>query len=124
MCNQLVASVADRMDPLQFAYKARRGVEDACLVLVNLIASHLDKSGSYVLVMFKDFSLADYTIKPYLLIKRLMDLGANHALVLWIKQFPCNGPQRVSLSGTRSDELIVNTGAPQGCVLSPILFSV
>ena len=35
-----------------------------------------------------------------------------------------NRPQQVGLSGTRSDELIVNTGAPQGCVLLPILFSV
>ena len=38
VCNQLVASVADRRDPLRFAYKARKGVEDACLILVNLIA--------------------------------------------------------------------------------------
>ena len=52
--NQLVASVADRMDPLQFAYKARRGVEDACRVLVSLISSHLDQSGSYVRVMSMD----------------------------------------------------------------------
>ena len=36
--NELVASVADRRDPLRFAYKARKGVEDACLILVNLIA--------------------------------------------------------------------------------------
>ena len=55
VCNQLVASVADRKDPL-VAYKARRGVENACLVLVNLIASHLGKSGSSVCVMFMDFS--------------------------------------------------------------------
>ena len=44
MCNQLVASVADRMDPLQIAYKTRRGVEDACRVVADLIANHLDKS--------------------------------------------------------------------------------
>ena len=50
--------------------------------------------------------------------KRLLDLGANHTLVLWIKQFLYDRPQRVSLSGIRSDELIVNTGAPQGCVFS------
>ena len=80
MCNQLVASVADRMDPLQFAYKARRGVEDACLILVNLIASQLDKSGSYVRVMLMDFSSAFNTIQPHLLIKRLLDLGANTLL--------------------------------------------
>ena len=35
MCNQLVASVADRMDPLQFASKASMGVEDACLILIK-----------------------------------------------------------------------------------------
>ena len=68
--NQLVASVADRMDPLQFAYKVRRGVEDACLVLVNLIASYLDKSGSYVRVMFMIFSSAFNAIQPHLLIKK------------------------------------------------------
>ena len=75
VCNQLVASVADRMDPLQFAYKARKGVEDACLILVNLIASQLDKSGSYVRVMFMDFSSAFNTVQPHLLIKRPLDLG-------------------------------------------------
>ena len=49
VCNKLVASVADHINPLQFSYKARRGFEDACLVLINLIAlNHLDKSGSYV----------------------------------------------------------------------------
>ena len=112
------------MDPLQFARMARRGVEDACLILVNLIASHLDKSGSYVRVMFMDFSSAFNIIQPHLLIKRLLDLGTDHTLVLWIKQLLCDRPQRVSLSGIRSDELIVNTGVPQGCVLSPVLFSV
>ena len=57
-------------------------------------------------------------------IKRLLDVGANHTFVLWIKQFLCDRPQTVSLSGIRSDELIVNTGAPQGFVPSLILFSV
>ena len=52
--NQLVASVADCMDPLQFAYKARKGVEHACFVLVSLISSHRDQSGSYVRVMSMD----------------------------------------------------------------------
>ena len=88
MYNHLVAYVAD----LQFDYNARRGVEDACLVLVNLIASYLDKSGSYVRVMLMDFSSAFNTIQPHLLIKRLLDLGANHTLVLWIKQFLCDRP--------------------------------
>ena len=44
-CNQLVASVADLMDPLHFAYTARRGAEDACPVSANLIANYLGKPG-------------------------------------------------------------------------------
>ncbi|GFS13394.1 hypothetical protein ElyMa_001396000 [Elysia marginata] len=32
------------MDPLQFAYKAKRGVEDATLTLMELITHHLDQT--------------------------------------------------------------------------------
>ena len=56
--------------------------------------------------------------------KTLLDIDTNNTIVLWIKQFLCDRPQRASLNGTLSDELIVNIGAPQGCVLSPVLFSV
>lgn len=33
-------------------------------------------------------------------------------------------PQRVLMNGVYSDEVVINTGAPQGCVLSPLLFSI
>ena len=58
-----------RMDPLQFAYRAKRGVEDATLTLFNLIASHLDTSGTTVRDLFMDFSSAFNTIQPHVLIK-------------------------------------------------------
>ena len=47
-----------------------------------------------------------------------------------IRQFLCDRPQRVRLNGLMcrdpvlSDEIVVNTGAPQGCVLSAVLFSL
>ena len=130
VCNQLIKSVANHMDPLQFAYRAKRGVEDATLTLLNLIASHLDTSGTTVRVLFMDFSSAFNTIQPHVLIKKLLNLEVNPDLILWIRQFLCDRPQRVRLNGSLSrdpvlsDEVIVNTGAPQGCVLSPILFSI
>ena len=70
------------------------------------------------------------TIQPHVLIKKLLNLEVNPDLILWIRQFLCDRPQRVRLNGSLSrdpvlsDEVIVNTGAPQGCVLSPILFSI
>ena len=122
--NQLVTSVADRMDPFQFAYKAKRGVEDATLTLLNVISQHLDSSGSCVRILFMDLSSAFNTIQPHLLIKKLLDLQANHSIILWIRSFLCDRPQRVMLGGHLSEEVTLSTGAPQGCVLSPVLFSL
>ena len=77
-----------------------------------------------------DFSSAFNTIQPHVLIKTHLDLGVNSDLILWIRQLLRDRPQRVRLNGQlgrdpiKSDEIIVNCGAPQGCVLSPILFSI
>ena len=60
----------------------------------------------------------------------MLNLEVNPDLILWIRQFLCDRPQRVRLNGplcrdpVLSDEIVVNTGAPQGCDLSPILFSI
>ena len=124
LCSQLTTSVANRMDPLQFAYKAKRGVEDATLTLLDSVLRHLDSSGTFVRCLMMDFSSAFNTLQPHLLIKRLLDLDISPGLVLWIRSFLRDRPQRVSLDGILSDEIIVNTGVPQGCVLSPVLFSL
>ena len=130
VCNQLIKSVANHMDPLQFAYRAKRGVEDAILTLFNLIASQLDTSGTAARVLFMDFSSAINTIQPHVLIKTLLNLEVNPDLILWIRQFLCDRPQRIRMNGSLcrypvlSDEIVVHTGAPQGSVLSPILFSI
>ena len=77
-----------------------------------------------------DMSAAFQTIPHHVLIQRLLDLDVNSDLVLWIRQFLCDRPQRVSLNAhmlvkhVLSDEIVVNTGASQGCVLSPVLFSL
>ena len=56
---------------------------------------------------------------PDVLIKKLLNLGVNSDLILWIRQFLSDRPQCVRLNGQlgrnpiMSDEMIVNTGAPQ-----------
>jgi hypothetical protein len=71
-----------------------------------------------------DFSSAFNTLQPHLLLSRLLDLDVPSNIVLWIRAFLCGRPQRVNVNGCMSKELVLNTGAPQGCVLSPILFSI
>ena len=59
-----------------------------------------------------------------LYLKRLIDLDVSPSLILWIRSFLRDRPQRVIVNGVLSNEIVVNTGAPQGCTLSPLLFSV
>ena len=124
VCNHLTKSLSDHLDPLQFAYKAKRGVADATATLLDSCCRHLDKPRTFVRILMMDFSSAFNTIQPHLLLKRLIDLDVSPSLILWTRSFLCDRPQRVIVNGVLSNEIVVNTGAPQGCTLSPLLFSV
>uniref|UniRef100_A0A3P8WVL5 Peptidase M12B domain-containing protein n=1 Tax=Cynoglossus semilaevis TaxID=244447 RepID=A0A3P8WVL5_CYNSE len=54
----------------------------------------------------------------------LQTLQLNTSLCLWIKDFLSNRPQRVRMGATTSSNIILNTGVPQGCVLSPVLYTL
>ena len=71
-----------------------------------------------------DFSSAFNTLQTHLLLLRLLDLDVSPSIVLWVRAFLRDRPQTVCVNSVKSNELILNTGAPQGCVLSPILFSI
>jgi hypothetical protein len=53
-----------------------------------------------------------------------MALGLNPALCNWVLDFLMGRPQVVKVRNNTSTSLILNTGAPQGCVLSPLLYSL
>jgi hypothetical protein len=111
-------------DILQFAYKQKSGVEDAVLTLLNCVHKHLDQPHSAVRTLFIDFSSAFNTISPLLLVKKLTQAGVNPRLITWIASFLTNRTQRVRFGSKMSKPITTNLGAPQGCVLSPILFTL
>jgi hypothetical protein len=53
-----------------------------------------------------------------------MTLGLNTSLCNWILDVLMGRPQMVRVSNNTSATLILNTGAPQGCALSPLLYSL
>ena len=116
--------VSDKLDPFQFAYRARRGVEDASLTLLDTVTKNLDSAHPHTRILFMDFSSAFNTVSINKLLHHLSDLQVHPTLTLWIKHFLLDRPQQVSFNGAKSTKLILNSGLPQGCVLSPILFSV
>ncbi|KAK3569652.1 hypothetical protein QTP86_002651 [Hemibagrus guttatus] len=112
------------LDPLQFAYRANRSVDDAVNMGLHFILQHLDKSGTYVRLLFVDFSSAFNTIIPTLLQTKLTQLSVSSSICQWITSFLTDRHQLVKLGKFKSNSCTTSTGAPQGCVLSPLLFSL
>ncbi|KAK3573365.1 hypothetical protein QTP86_024123 [Hemibagrus guttatus] len=112
------------LDPLQFAYQANRSVDDAVNMGLHFILQHLDNSGTYVRLLFVDFSSAFNTIIPTLLQTKLTQLSVPSSICQWITSFLTDRHQLVKLGKFTSYSRTTSTGAPQGCVLSPLLFSL
>ncbi|KAK3511500.1 hypothetical protein QTP70_009000 [Hemibagrus guttatus] len=75
-------------------------------------------------MLFIDFSSAFNTVVPSKLIAKLGDVGICTSICNWIMDFLTNRPQSVRLGNHISSTLILKTGVPQGCVLSPLLYSL
>ncbi len=71
-----------------------------------------------------DFSSAFNTIIPQQLINKLNLLGLNNSLCNWILDFLNRRSHSVRVGHNTSSTTTLSTGAPQGCVLSPLLFTL
>ncbi|CAM4393404.1 unnamed protein product [Leuciscus chuanchicus] len=112
------------LDPLQFAYRANRSVDDVVNMGLHYTLQHLDKPGTYARILFVDFSSAFNTIVPSLLQTKLTQLSVPSSVCQWITSFLTDRQQLVRMGKITSDSRTISTGAPQGCVLSPLLFSL
>ncbi|KAK3530367.1 hypothetical protein QTP86_024404, partial [Hemibagrus guttatus] len=100
------------LDPLQFAYRANRSVDDAVNMGLHFILQHLDNSGR---LLFVDFSSAFDTIIPTLLQTKLTQLSVPSSICQWITSFLTDRHQLVKLGKFTSYSRTTGTGAPQGC---------
>ena len=112
-------------DKFQFAYRANRSVDDAITINTHEILKHLETRKSYARILFIDFSSAFNTIIPQKLYEKLSDnLSFPVHLCNWILDFLLMRPQEVKVGNFTSTRLTLNTGTPQGCVLSPTLYTI
>lgn len=120
ICSVLPAS----LDPLQFAYRSNRSTDDAIAFTLHTALSHLENKNTYVRMLFVDYNSAFNTIVPATFVAKLQILGLNRSLCSWILDFLTGRSQVVRMGNNTSSPLTLNTGAPQGCVLSPLLYSL
>lgn len=64
------------------------------------------------------------TNSPHKLVKNISNLGLPITLCSGILDFLTNRPQNVRVANHASPTLTLNTGAPQGCILSPAIFTL
>ncbi len=75
------------LDPLQFAYRANRSVDDAVNLGLYYVLQHQDRPGAYVRILFVDFSSAFNTIIPDTLQNKLTQLSVLTSICQWITSF-------------------------------------
>jgi hypothetical protein len=123
------------MDPYQFAYRENRSTDDAIAITLHRVLSHLEPAAkldpnAYCGILFVDYSSVFNTIVPEKLYSKLTNLKViPEPICRWILDFLLNREQFVKISGPNglhqmSDPIVLNTGAPQGCCLFPMLYSI
>jgi hypothetical protein len=120
----LKTCIPPSFDPFQFAYRANRSVEDAISIGLYHVLRHLENPDSYTRILFIDYSSAFNTIVPTQLYFKLKDLLLPESICKWIIDFLSGRPQVVKIGDLVSSSCTLNIGAPQGCVLSPLLYSL
>ncbi len=104
------------LDPLQFAYRLNREVQDATVTVLNLILNHIEGNRNHARLLFVDFSSAFNTIQLHLLAEKLVHQFKLEATIVgWILDFLTNRSQRVRVNDHLSDLTLTSTGSPQGC---------
>ncbi len=111
------------LDLLQFAYRTNRSVDDAVNMGFQFILQHLTDL-TYVRILFVDFCSAFNTIIPDTLQNKLSQLSVPTSICQWINSFLTDKQQLERLGIFSSSTRTISTGAPQGCVLSPLLLSL
>ncbi len=112
------------LDTLQFSYRANRSVDDVVNMGLHYILQHLDKPRTYVRIPFVDLSSAFNTITPDMLLPKLTRLSVLTSICQLVINFLTDRQQLVRLGKLTSNTCTISTGAPQGCILSPLLFTL
>ncbi|MCI4377091.1 hypothetical protein PGIGA_G00199510 [Pangasianodon gigas] len=89
-----------------------------------LLLPSIFPSLTYIRMLFIDYSSAFNTVIPHKLAHKLFALGLHPTLCDWLLDFLTGRPQSVRIGKRTSDIIITNIGTPQGCVLSPILYTL
>lgn len=92
---------------------------------LRTVLTHSKQRDTYDRILYVNFSSTVKTIIPQRLIEKLLLLlGLNPRVGYWILDCLTERPQSVRVGRNASSSITLSSGSPQGCVLSPLLFTL
>ena len=109
------------MDPGQHGSRSGRSTLSQLLEHHHNVINEI-YNGSNVDVVYVDFAKAFDKVDHGILAYKLRSLGIIGNLGSWLFEFVTGRTQYVTVSGSKSEPVLVKSGIPQGSVLGPIIF--
>ena len=105
----------------QYGYRKGHSTELAALELADRISQYLD-NGEIPITIFLDLSKAFDTLDHKILLSKPDYYGIRGTELKWFESYLSNRFQYVVYENTKSEQLPLLTGVPQGSALGPLLF--
>ena len=102
----------------------QRNTTHALVYLIHSILNALEKGSCTARLFFADFKKGFDLVDHNVIVKELVNLGVEPAIIRWIKAFLSNREQCVRVGNSSSYWKKTNGGLPQGTKLGPLLFAV
>ena len=116
--------VINKLDTTQFALP-KKSTTHALVYLLHSILKALERGSCTArLLFFSDFKKGFDLVDHNEIVKELVCLGVQPAVIWWIKAFLSNREQCVSVGISKSSWKKTNGGLSQGTKLGPLLFAV
>ena len=111
------------LSDFQHGFRKGRSTVSAMAQFLSRV-HHAWEEKKYALGVFMDLSKAFDCVNHEILLKKLEALGVRGIALQWFRSYLSGRRQFVEVHKTKSPELIIRHGVPQGSVLGPLLFLI
>ena len=111
------------LSPAQHGFRKKRSTTTNLLQFWDTVTDLADQS-TPLSIIYTDLRKAFDSVPHDLLLQKLKAYGIQGKNLEWMRSYLSNRRQRVLINGTPSEYIEVESGVPQGGVLSGILFSL